>query len=42
MMMTMEGEECRGHSACEINWLLISQHQQEQFRLSGVILIEFN
>jgi hypothetical protein len=24
MMMTMEGEDCRGHRACEISWLIIS------------------
>jgi hypothetical protein len=41
MMTTMEGKDCRGHSACEINWLVISLHQQEQCRLSAVILIEF-
>jgi hypothetical protein len=34
----MEGKDYREHSACEISW----QNQQEQFRLSGVILIELN
>jgi hypothetical protein len=42
MMMAIEGKDCRGHSAYEISWLIISYHQQVQFHLSGVILIEFN
>jgi hypothetical protein len=42
MMMMLEGKDCRGHSACEVSWLIVSYHQQEHFCLSGVILIEFS
>jgi hypothetical protein len=24
MMMMMEGNDCRGHSACELSWLITS------------------
>jgi hypothetical protein len=40
IMMTMEDKAYRGHSVCEISWLITSWHQQEKFRLTGVILIE--
>jgi hypothetical protein len=42
VMMMMEGKDCRRHSACEISSLITSYHQHEQFRFSGVILIEFS
>jgi hypothetical protein len=42
MVLVVEGKDCRGHIAYEISWLITSQRQQEQFRLSVVIVIEFS